>query len=394
MEPSSSLRQRRRGQQLPLRETAITYQTFSSTPIYPDARDFRPAIKRDHLSDGSSNRVAETDYSYDQNPIASAPVVQHDETYYGTSSTAPRGNVTTVTEQCFPNCVQNPDAYAAATTTYSYYETGQVYTATTPCGNATCDSMYYGANKFTTYAYTDSYSSCSGSAPPSGNTNAYLTQVTNEKGFTTSYCYGYNDGQLRGSIDENSQVTAYQYNDPLDRLTNITYPIGATIISYNDSPPNPSITTEKEIQPGQYVTTVSVMDGVGHVVDSQLTSTPACQIVHTTTSYDGEGKPYQVSNPYCSTSDPTYGLTTYVYDALGRTKTVTHSADSSSIQTTYTGRATKVSDEGNGTNNMVRISQTDGLGRLISVCEVTSTAVLGSGGTPTACPQDIPSTDS
>ncbi len=376
----------------PARETVTAFQSFADTPIYTNGPSIfdKPSsvIVYGEGTPSGQTRVAETDYTYDQNPVASASAVQHDETNYGPSSTAPRGNLTTIAKQCFPNCVQNPDAYTAATTTYSYYETGQVYTATTPCGNATCDSMYYGTNKFTTYAYTDSYTSCSGSAPPSGNTNAYLTQVTNEKGFTTSYCYGYNDGQVRGSTDENGQPTLYKYSDLLDRLTNINYPIGATIISYNDTPPNPSITIQKEIAANQYLTTVSEMDGIGHVIDNQLTSAPACQIVHTTTSYDESGKPYQVSNPYCSTSDPTYGLTTYAYDALGRTTSVTHSADGTSIKTTYTGSVTQVSDEGNGTHNIVRISQTDGLGRLSSVCEVSSTAVLGSGGAPIACPQN------
>jgi YD repeat-containing protein len=49
-----------------------------------------------------------------------------------------------------------------------------------------------------------------------------------------------------------------------------------------------------------------------------------------------------------------------------------------------------VQDEGNGgTAPVQRISQVDGLGRLTSVCEVTSATQLGSGGTPAACQQDI-----
>src|SRR5437016_517042 len=40
----------------------------------------------------------------------------------------------------------------------------------------------------------------------------------------------------------------------------------------------------------------------------------------------------------------------------------------------------------------MRISQSDGLGRLLSVCEVTSVSQLGSSGTPAACGQDIAGT--
>jgi len=48
-----------------------------------------------------------------------------------------------------------------------------------------------------------------------------------------------------------------------------------------------------------------------------------------------------------------------------------------------------VVDEGNGTHNVERISQVDGLGRVTSVCEVTGATQSGPGGTPGACGQDI-----
>jgi len=60
--------------------------------------------------------------------------------------------------------------------------------------------------------------------------------------------------------------------------------------------------------------------------------------------------------------------------------------------TTYSGRATQVQDEGNGTQRVKRISQTDALGRLTSLCEVSSASLIGSGGTPSACGQDIAAT--
>jgi YD repeat-containing protein len=62
---------------------------------------------------------------------------------------------------------------------------------------------------------------------------------------------------------------------------------------------------------------------------------------------------------------------------------------------TYTGRAEEVQDEGNGNGSfrVTSVSQTDGLGRLASVCEVTSTTLLegqNSGDkTPALCGQDI-----
>src|SRR5438128_1178786 len=86
----------------------------------------------------------------------------------------------------------------------------------------------------------------------------------------------------------------------------------------------------------------------------------------------------------------------------GWTTQVTH-PDGSSILTSYTGRATQVQDEGNGIQSVTRISQTDALGRLSSLCEVapgpfvgaggsSSSSLIGSGGTPAACGQDIAGT--
>ena len=126
------------------------------------------------------------------------------------------------------------------------------------------------------------------------------------------------------------------------------------------------------------------------VTETKFTSDPS-GTDYTATTYDGLGQPYTVTNPYRSTSDPTYGLTTYTYDALGRTTQITH-PDGSKISTSYTGRAADGTDEGNGTKGVQRISQTDGLGRMVSVCEVSSATQLGSSGTPVACGQDIGAT--
>jgi YD repeat-containing protein len=146
---------------------------------------------------------------------------------------------------------------------------------------------------------------------------------------------------------------------------------------------------------GQYVTSVATSDGLGHVIGTLLTPDPDCTSGgdRTDTTYDGQGHAHTVSNPYCTTSDPTYGVTTYAYDALGRTTQVTH-PDNSTILTTYTGRATQVQDEGNGNGaqRVTRISQSDGLGRLNSLCEVSSSSLLGQSGSPAACGQDFAGT--
>lgn len=392
------------------RKTLTTYQTFGATPLYPGTSS--PLFDRPCkivIENGSSSPVAETDYLYDggtsvcgtagsaSTASASTPSGTHDETNYGPSSSTPRGNATKVTHDCLSGCSTN------ASTTYTYDEAGQVLSMIDPCGNATCSDMPSGSHT-TTYSYTDSYSGCSGAAPPSGNTDAYLTMITNPLGYTMSYCYGYNDGQLRGSTDENNQTTIYEYADSLGRLTESSYPDGGqTLLSYNDTPPTPTVTTEREISSGQYVTNIATMDGMGHQTQQELTSDTSPD--YTATTYDGMGKVYKVTNPYRSTSDPTYGLTEYTYDALGRTcleippggtvpsqPTCPTSAQTGDVTTIHTNRAAEVSDEGNGTKTVQKVIQTDGLGRLVSVCEVTSVTQMGSSGTPGACGQDISAT--
>lgn len=391
------------------RKSLTTYQTFGATPLYPGSTS--PLLDRpckSVIENSTGSLVAETDYFYDggstvcgtagtpSTQSATIPSGTHDETNYAPSSPTPRGNVTKVSRKCLNGCSQN------AATTYAYDETGQVLSKTDPCGNTTCSDMTASSHT-TTYSYTDNYSGCGGSAPPSGNTDAYLTRIANPLGQVQNLCYGYDDGQLRGATDPNNQTTTYTYADSLRRLTETDYPdTGQTTITYSDSVP--SITTCKKLGSTQSLCTTSIMDGLGHTTQKQVTSDPA-GTDYTITTYDGLGQVGTTTNPYRTTSDPTYGVTQYIYDALGRNclvippggtlpnPQVCPSSDpQSDVLTVYTGSATEVTDEGNGTKSVQRISQTDGLGRLILACEITGANQLGNSGTPGSCAADITAT--
>ena len=368
----------------PIRDVVINYQTFSDTPIFPYGASIfdRPSSI---VTSGNGNPEAETDYLYDQTLTSAVSPLpnRHDEYCYAPSPTSPcpilttipRGNATKMTKQCFPSC-------ANQVSTYTYDETGQVLSATDPKGN------------ITTYSFLDSNSTCGGAAP-SGSTNAYVTQIThpptNGIAHQLNFCYGYDDGLLRSSEDENNQVTSYTYGGPgdtldrLDRLTAINYPDGGqTSYSYSDVQYTPSITATKLATPSPSVTNVTIMDGIGHTTQAQLT-TDGAATDSTKTTYDGLGRKYTATNPYRGTGDPTYGITTYTYDALGLT-TLVQNPDGSTVQTGYSGPALEVTDEGNGTKSVQRISQTDYLGRLSSVCEVSSvTLPNGTGSAPVNC---------
>ena len=131
---------------------------------------------------------------------------------------------------------------------------------------------------------------------------------------------------------------------------------------------------------------------MGRVVSSvQAKTTPSPTKVDTT--YDNIGRVYTVSNPYQSTGDATYGKDTYVYDALSRVKTVTHSGDGNAAHTYYGGdvddnggRASQICTNGVGPPSLSmdeagkkRQGWTDALGRLIEVDEPNSTVSLTSG---------------
>jgi RHS repeat-associated protein len=354
------------GQTTPSRKTVYTYQSFPASPLFPTASPTVSPFASPMLnkacsvvvSDGAGNRVAETDYFYDNAPTTTpcgasgTPSVSavsglitgtHDETNYAPASASPRGNLTNVIHRCFPSC-------SDSVTTYSYDETGQVLSAKDPDGNTT------------QYSFADSYTD---STPP-GNTNAYLTQITrpttNGVSHIEKFAYAYSDGHLTRSTDQNNFPTQYSYSDPLRRLTETDYPDGGqTIIAYNDT--TLTVTASKKINTGQTQTTVAVADGLGHVKQTQLTSDPQ-GTVFTDTTYDGFGRVHTASNPYRSSSDSTYGLTTYVYDAIGRTTAIT-APDASVTATSYTGACTTVTDPA----GKVRQACSDALGRLTQVTE-------------------------
>jgi len=387
----------------PLRETATNYQAFNHTALFAGLSIFNQPCQMIVYSGTrtSGTRQSETDYYYDNGGTgtvcgtAGTPSVTgvsnltgHDETNYSASSTYPRGNVTTMVKQCFQG--STACSLGNPTTTYTYDETGQRLSMTDPKLNVTKYSWsdsYLSTN-------TGSYTTTAGS-PPSGKvTNAYLTKITYPPTGTynhiENFTYGYNDGDLTTSTDENSQVTTYRYNDNFDRPTEADYPDGGqTEHVYNDSPLSPSVTTCQLISgtagatcsatspASGWKTSLAVMDGLGHVVQTQLPSDPDGN-TYTATTYDGLNRPYTVKNPYRSTGDSTYGTTARLYDALGRSCLVVPpdfasgapascptTAPVGSTFTSYSGNLTTVTDEiGNQ-----RTSKTDGLGRLTEVWE-------------------------
>jgi RHS repeat-associated protein len=349
-----------------LRETATIYQPFFQGFSNGQISGTHIVVAPQTLTvlDGAGATAKQTNFFYDQNALQPSGAIN-----LASPPGSAKGNITKI-----QRLVSGTNTFV--TTTYSFFDTGQLYTMTDGCGNLSCSDVV-GSNHTTTYSYADSSSSCGGTAAPGGQSNAYLTLVTNPLGQKKSYCYSYSDGQPRSATDENGQVTNFYYGttpsgcstaDTLDRPTEVDHPDGGqTTYCYNDATFNtsantPSVTQTTLIATGVSKSTTTALDGMGHTVRT-LDSDPEGLDI-TDIAYDGIGDVYTHSNPHRSSASTTDGTTIYAYDAIGRVTQVTE-PDGSLVATSYSGNRTTVSDElGNK-----RTTQIDGLGRLTDVWE-------------------------
>ena len=349
------------------RQTTTAYHPFFSwNPPSWTGTHIVTAPDSSTVADGSNVTASQTLFTYDQNVLQTSGAINLTNT--GTT----RANATTVRH------LTSGSTYA--TITYNYFDTGQVASMSDACGNTTCSDMT-GTNHTATFSYADNYAS--GTGTPTGQTNAYLTQVTHPNtgvAHVEKFTWGFNDGLLRTTTDQNNLVTTYAYADPLLRLTSITAPDGGqTTVSYNDTAPSPTMTVTKTINASQSITTATKRDGMGHTVQTQLTSDPQ-GTVYADTTFNGLGQVWKQSNPYRTGTDPTTssGTTIFAYDALTRKLSETH-PDGSVVTTAYCGPSTLATDP----TGKWRRSRTDGLGFLVEVDEPNSTtATVASTGCP------------
>jgi RHS repeat-associated protein len=208
-------------------------------------------------------------------------------------------------------------------------------------------------------------------------------------GLTSSVEWNCNGAVPIQTEDPNSQPTTYTYNDPLWRLTGTTYPDGgATTTTFNTGSSSPwTASTSSLITSSTSVTNLMQYDGVGRAVYTELTSDPS-GTDYTRTTYNNLGQIASVSQPYRS-GGAVYS-TQYSYDALGRVTQIT-TPNGQNKYLSYTSRATQL-QQLPSYSDQITISQVNGLGQTVAVCEVTSKTQMGSTGTPSACGLDIAGT--
>jgi YD repeat-containing protein len=329
-----------------LRQTTTAYASLGNNIV-----DMPSSVS---VYNGASALIAQTKYTYDQGSVTTTSgTPQH------TSVSGSRGNATTI------QYLTAGSTYLSQT--YTYYDTGNV-------------NVFTGVNSGqTTYAY-GSGTSC-GNSFPTGITEAVTA-------LTRSYAWNCTGAVMTSATDENSQIWSAAYTDPnYWRPTSATDPASAsTSLHYYTGP----FATESTLNFNGTTSTAdtrAILDGLGRTHVSQRRQTQGgTNYDSVETDYDAEGRPNQVTVPYTGTAGQTNGgatRTTTTYDALGRPLTVT---DGGGGATTYTYTQTPGSSPvgfdvlvtAGGGQSFKRQFEYDGLGRLTSVCEITSASGSGS----------------
>ena len=362
-----------------LRETDTTYQwQINGAYLTAQLPDLPATVI---VKDGSGCALSETDYAYDE----SAYLTPYESTVgalpTGTHIAAPaavRGNQTSVIKWLVPTSSCNPKSGSSVVSHTNWYDTGEVYQQIDPLGHTTThsyDPVYAGA-----YATKTCSPSTSGISHCVSGTYSFatglLTSLTNENATTPA------SGNTPG---DSGHTSNYSYDSML-RLTSATAPPDpangglSAQTNFNFSAPNAfpfNVLRTKSITASLTDSATSFFDGMGRGYKSQHVLPGGTATVDTT--LDFANHPAVVSNPYFSTSDPTYGTTGTLFDALGRAYSVTK--QDGSISSVAYNVITGAHDAVIGANTMgdctdtkdeagkQRRACTDALGRLVQVSE-------------------------
>lgn len=322
------------------RHTAISYAPLGGIGDHPSS-----------ITVSDANGIqAQTSYTYDEGtPTPTTGTPQH-------TGASTRGNLTTITStvKLVPS--------KTLTRHFSYYDTGNVKT-TTDVNNAV-----------TTYVYGSA--SCG---------NSFVTEVdlpiTTLKRYVSWDSPNCTGAVVKSETDENGKSTTYDYTDPnYWRVTKITDPLSNyTTISY----PNVN-TVESSLSFGSTSVDVrSTVDGFGRSILAQQLNTGSTYDSFQT-NYNSVGQLSKTLLPFSSGAgvlcSGTCPGTTFSYDPLGRS-TLVSDAGGGDVSYNYAPAssnnnvvlsALEPAPPGTSENTKQRQLQTDGLGRLSSVCEMTT----------------------
>ncbi len=296
------------------------------------------------VEDGSGNIQAQTTYTYDGTAVTPTS---------GTPQLVPitgaRGNATKISSLVTSS--------TQLSVSYSYFDTGNVQTMTDVNGAQT--TITYGAcgNSFATLLNEPLSLSRSITWNCIGGVATSVTDENNNKSsvsLTDNYFW-------RGSsmTDAASNTTNVNYKSANQTESSLVFPGGSSSVD--------ALTT---------------LDALGRNHISQVRQAPSSANYDTIESdFDSLGRPNRSTLPYTGTAGQTKSSppeTDTLYDALGRTTGITNSGNLSvSLSYPQNDVYQTVGPAPTGENAKIRQVEYDGLGRVTSVCEITS--VTGSG---------------
>lgn len=332
------------------------------------------------LKDAAGNPVSKTETSYDELAYSILPSYGDlgDDPAYVDPGTALRGNPTTVRRYV---------GLAAGT----YLETHAQFDQ---YGNPVnfWDERGIKSQKSYSSEYRHAFLTQTTSAAPDPS-----GQHGSNQPFTSSITYHPITGQTHTTTDANDQVTEFKYldregnQDKLNRLRTVISPHwGWTKTDFNDKPGNLYVHVETSLDADRRTHGYQFVDGLGRGSRSLALESGLTYVV-SVTGYDNMGRASETSSPFrttipgtgdqslsghWTTPAPAY-VTTTLYDALGRVRTVTL-PDLSTVQTDYVGVYTTVTDQAGNK----RRQKTDALGHVVRVDEPDAYGDLGSHGSP------------
>jgi RHS repeat-associated protein len=346
-----------------LRRQVITYASLgnniTSMPATTTLCD--PSSGTAAACNGTGTVVGQTTVTYDQTTPSATPVASP----HHNSVTGSRGNPTTIA-----SLVQGTTTLSR---TIAYWDTGNVKTATDVNGAQT------------TYNYPDATNTCG---------NAFPTSVTEPLSLSRSMTWNCTGGVQLTNLDENSKTTTTAYSDAFFwRPASVTDPAGAVInfcygllsggtCTRNSTQSEVTLPINLGASASDLLTTV---DGLGRVKLQQTRQSPTSANFDTTEQiYNNVGLPSRTMLPYVGTAgqaNTTGANVTTTYDALGRPLSI---QDSATGITSYFYNGTNSNKQNDvlvtigpaptGENTKRRQLEYDALGRLKSVCELTTAA--------------------
>jgi len=303
------------------------------------------------VQDGSGNVKAQTTYTYDQGSVAvTSGTPQH------VSVSGSRGNATTVASQVTSS--------TSLTKTYTYFDTGNVQTTTDVNGAQT------------TSTYSNATATCG---------NAFPTGVNEPLSLSRSMVWNCTGGVQTSVTDENGNTSSAAYTDTYFWRKSSTTDAASNVTNIAYDSANQAESTLLFNSDNSTVDVLSTLDTLGRSHVAQIREAPSSSTFDSVESdFDTLGRSSRGTLPYSGTEGQTNSSapgTSATYDALNRKIGITNSGGLS-VTLSYSQNDVyrTVGPAPTGENAKRKQIEYDALGRLTSVCEITSTTGSGTCG--------------